>query len=192
MLEGLHDRRLFVDALLKKSVAEMKDSATKTSIRRGLERLDALVRERAKELERYHQDVGACVSSVEVLLLKAMALQQEAATFSGKTLNSFWIAHRNPPFHLLSFPLDTCLGFVGDSDSTEAAATAYSVLETIAAYQRALEHRQAAFDTVRRLVESFTLLDMALISERPFSRGPALFSKTVKMQTISSTTWRPT
>ncbi len=85
MLESLHDRRLFVDALLKRSVDEVREVASKTSVRRELEQLDALVRERARELDRYHRDAGACVSSVDVLLQKTVALQKEADGFSGKS-----------------------------------------------------------------------------------------------------------
>jgi len=84
MLESLHDRRLFVEKLFQKSSVEVKELMNRSSIKQGLEHLGGIVKERMKELERYHQDLGSCVSSVEILMRKVIELEKEVVGFSGK------------------------------------------------------------------------------------------------------------
>ena len=118
MLESLHDRRVFVTSLFQRTQADVKSRMSTSGLRREIDQLDRLVREKLKELSQYHNDLGSCVSSVEALLRVTMELQREAADIS-----------------------ERCLVCVKESETTETSALAYSVLENATAYQQKLEQR---------------------------------------------------
>ena len=118
MLESLHDRRVFVTSLFQRSTNDVKNRLGTSSLRKEIDQLECLVREKMRQLTHFHNDLGSCVSSVEGLLRTTMELQTEASDIS-----------------------ERCLVCVKASQSTETSALAYSVLENATIYQQKLEQR---------------------------------------------------